>query len=207
VGKSNEPPKKTVAGRQRWTLDAGAFQALLQRLSADGQRGGERFRILHTKLAAYFTHERCAYPERWADETLDRMAKRISEGQQIEDPNAFAYGVARMVLQEARKAEQRDRDVGARAPVRPRTPEAVMQCLDRCLEALSDQDRNLIRRYYAAARPSDRQGQADELGIGIEALRTRALRIRKRLEDCVTRCREAQNVTAERISPFSIEEF
>jgi len=46
--------------------------------------------------------------------------------------------------------------------------------------------RDLIERYYA----EDREGLARSLGISLNALRNRAMRIRDQLFDCVARNRD-----------------
>jgi hypothetical protein len=52
-------------------------------------------------------------------------------------------------------------------------------------------DHDLIIRYYYGeerVKIDNRQKLADELGISSKTLVVRALRIRKRLEECVERC-------------------
>ncbi|MGH9584161.1 MAG: hypothetical protein ACRD4O_14630 [Bryobacteraceae bacterium] len=87
----------------------------------------------------------------------------------------------------------------------------ALTCLADCLAGLPEADRSLIVRYYSA-EPSkligERRKLAEELGITIENLRTRTLRIRKALESCVTRCREGVPEVMERdSSPFHTEEL
>jgi DNA-directed RNA polymerase specialized sigma24 family protein len=181
-------------GRKRWAVTRDGFEQLLARLHSDPDAAGERFQALHSKLTSYFTYERCVDPEHWADATLDRAAKRVSDGAAVEDIRAFIYGIARFVAQEARRQEQCTRDVlRAQPTAAPPASESTFQCLDACLASLSEENRRLIERYYAGdgkALIEQRRKLAEELGISIESLRTRALRIRKDLEYCVRYCRE-----------------
>ncbi|MGH9584162.1 MAG: hypothetical protein ACRD4O_14635 [Bryobacteraceae bacterium] len=66
--------------RRRWTLTEGAFRVLIERLDPEPETAARRFQALHSKLSVYFTYERCSYPEHLADQTLDRVAKKLSEG-------------------------------------------------------------------------------------------------------------------------------
>jgi DNA-directed RNA polymerase specialized sigma24 family protein len=71
--------------------------------------------------------------------------------------------------------------------------EIALDCLDRCLEGLTVDSRQLIVDYYQEERRAKielRQQLAEKLGIPLNALRIRAHRIRATLEKCVTKCVE-----------------
>lgn len=184
-----------ISPRERWTLSNDAFKRLLERLDPDPDCAAERFRVLQSKLVLFFTYNRCTRAEYWADECLDRLAKRLAEDQPISDINAFARGIARLVLREAQKQQQREREsllAIQHTPTRAHDEQAL-RCLDRCLTTLTRESRELISRYYSgqeASRSPDRRKLAEELGLTIDGLRTRALRIRRELELCITCCRE-----------------
>jgi DNA-directed RNA polymerase specialized sigma24 family protein len=66
-------------------------------------------------------------------------------------------------------------------------------CFDACLDSLPADSRDLILRYYVDERRAKIDGRvelAKTLGITSAALRSRAQRIRDRLEKCVGRCRK-----------------
>jgi hypothetical protein len=127
--------------RRRWTVTPDGFHHLLRRLDPKPDVAGERFQELHSRLTSYFTYERCLDPEHWAHETLDRAAKRLAEGAAVEDIQAFIYGVARFVAREARRLEQRARDLLRAQPVSS-APEAEtsFQCLAVCLADLTKEN-------------------------------------------------------------------
>ena len=181
--------------RTRWRLTQSAFDALLLRLDSDRERAGTLFERLRHTLLQFFGYEGCAFPDRWADETLDRLAKRLSEGSAVEDVGAFTRGISKMVLREARAAELRERQV---EPLRRPDPDVALErdasCLEACLKQLPQESLALVEQYYFAASKSQaesRRALAQKLGITQEALRSRALRIRKQLERCVEDCRES----------------
>lgn len=67
----------------------------------------------------------------------------------------------------------------------------LADCLARCLQELSPEGRGLILDYYqgdAGVRIRQRQTMAAQLGISLNSLRNRALRLRDRLEKCLMNC-------------------
>jgi hypothetical protein len=66
-------------------------------------------------------------------------------------------------------------------------------CLQRCLEELARQDRDLVVTYYVGAgreRIDGRVRLATSLGVSDNALRLRVQRLRDRLRGCAARCVE-----------------
>lgn len=187
---------KSGGPRTRFSLTQEAFEALLGRLDESRDRAGEKFELLRGKLLRFFTYERCAQPERWADEALDQVAKRLAEGHEIEEVNAFARGVAKMVLHRARLVERNEQQTIE--PPRDESREHAeldAACLDRCLRRLRPESRALIEAYYlgpSAGSAQARKELAEKLGISGEALRSRALRVRGQLQSCLAACREMQ---------------
>ncbi len=181
--------------RRRWSLTPPAFEALLLVLDPDREKAGERFELLRARLLRYFTFECTRFPERWADETIDRVAKRLVEVGGISgDLNAYARGVARLVLLEARAHERREHDLTLPAPEPAHASEGDLQALTLCLAAMPPTAREIIEGYYQThsdAASKVRAALAARLGVSAEALRSRALRIRKHLERCMRQQRNS----------------
>jgi len=187
--------------RTRWSLTQQAFDALLQRLDPDREKAGAKFEALRHKLLQFFSYETCSLPDHWADETLDRVAKRLSEGSLVEDLNVFTRGVARMVLREARLAETRTNnlkhlpvlDTALNEDAAENAAENDEACLEDCLSKLPTATQHLVQNYYlgsTASRIAARKAIAERMGITMEALRSRALRARRQLEICLQDCRK-----------------
>jgi DNA-directed RNA polymerase specialized sigma24 family protein len=179
--------------RARWRLTGDAFACLLARLDPDPQRAGEQYEILRRALIVFFRGRGCEQCEELSDETLDRVARRLGDGAQIDDPARFAYGVALRVWQESwRRPVVRPLETVralAAAPVADDGRED--ECLARCLARLPAQDRSLILGYYAfdkREKIDHRARLARELGLALTGLRTRAHRIRAALESCLRAC-------------------
>jgi DNA-directed RNA polymerase specialized sigma24 family protein len=131
-------------------------------------------------------------PEELADQTLDRVARKLEDGATIAEGALGAYvrGVARMVFYESTRepvAARLTREPAA--AVAPDDAEAASECLDRCLASLDAADRTLLLRYYDAGKTADvRKRLADELGISVTALRIRTHRLRAQVERGMAVC-------------------
>jgi DNA-directed RNA polymerase specialized sigma24 family protein len=131
--------------------------------------------------------------EGWADETLNRVARRLSAGACVCDVSKYAAGVARLVAREARRKSQRmvqlDEKSSGPWPEADRT-DIELAVLDECIEALPVEERKLLLEYYTdgeGSRIERRQAMARRLGIEMNALRIRIHRSRARLEVCFRR--------------------
>ena len=166
------------------------FDRLLSWLDDDRERAGEEYEKLRRRLTTIFSARGCRIPEELADETIDRVSRRVADIQQNYQGNKALYflGVASNVHHEYLK--------------RPPVPIPVLQiadidqelthaCLEQCLEKLTERSQYLIRQYYAedkSAKIGLRKALANQLGLTQNALRARALRIREELQFCIERC-------------------
>ena len=79
------------------------------------------------------------------------------------------------------------------SPIDPNRIELEYNCLERCIERLSKENRDLLLRYHSPdgrVETDLRRALADELGIAPNALRIRVHRIRQGLKDCLEKCIE-----------------
>jgi DNA-directed RNA polymerase specialized sigma24 family protein len=180
---------ETTGAERRWELSGEALEGLLLALGSDRNAAGRRYELLRRKLTDFFAWRRSETPEELADETLDRLARRLMQGEPIEKIEPYALGIARMLLKEsARRVEQRQtalREIRIQLPAAGEDAD-VFGSIERCLAALPGSSRELIERYYTG----ERAALARELGISLNTLRNRALRIREKLYACVTASRD-----------------
>lgn len=179
-----------VTGRRRWQLNREALDRLLGTFDSDREVASRRYEALRRRLIDLFAWEGSELPEDLADETLDRLARRLSEGVQLEPGQVerYAFGIARFLLLETARA-RRARETAMRDLPQPPEPDdgaEMLQALGHCLEQLPAENRRLIEAYYT----TDRESLARSLGISLNALRNRAMRIRQQLHDCVVRLRD-----------------
>ena len=71
--------------RLRRQLDETAFHRLLQWLDQGSDSQGERYVEIRDRLMIYFGRRNCPAPEDLADETLNRVARRLEEQVSIDD--------------------------------------------------------------------------------------------------------------------------
>jgi RNA polymerase sigma factor (sigma-70 family) len=195
--------------KKAWVLTREAFDGLLARLDADSGRAGEKYEQIRHALITFFECRGSAAPEDHADETINRVARRLSEGASIttDTPASYFYGVARNVLRESWDAQGRatrlesvhaaglstDDPAVAERHADEARHEQQLACLRQCVQALDPKQRALIGSYYQGETSDKiraRKALASELGIPAATLRLRALRIREKLEMCVERCME-----------------
>lgn len=175
-------------------FEASTFERLLDFLGGtDATSKAEKYRQVRDRLESFFRWRGLGDASGLADDTLDRVARRVEAGEvRTSTPNAFVVGVARMVALEAGRKDRKDvniddRSIAAPAPAEPED-ELRLRALDSCLESLVTAERNLVLGYYRDEGPSRIAGRAklaQSLGTTVEALRVRAFRLRARLEQCV----------------------
>ena len=192
---TGDPARTRPRLKREWAASPAAFQQFLIWLDGGVDSSGERYVEMRRRLEDYFARKRCPSPSDLADDVLNRVARRLEEEGAIPDPPArYCYIVARFVFLESLRSVDRHRVELPAALARPDVTDpadARLDCLDRCLSALSAGDRDLILAYYGEgqeARLRHRRQLAERLSLTTNALAIRACRIRARLEECVGDC-------------------
>jgi DNA-directed RNA polymerase specialized sigma24 family protein len=183
--------------KSEWTLSAEALTRFLACLDPDSDRAGEKYESLRLALVKFFDWRGAHFPEELADEAINRVIRKIDEGETFRDIPTYCHGVARLVLLERLKGPESKRtdfeELSPAALVAPEPEEEDerQDCFERCLKELPVESRQLILQYYGDEKREKinrRLGMAERLGIPLNALRSRAQRIRNRLEECVNGC-------------------
>ena len=183
------------------------FHQLLNWLDEGENSNGEKYLEMHRRLVSYFRRKGCASPDDLADETLNRVARRLQEEGSLNSttPVRYCYIVARFVFLEHFRAPARNPmdveelsgsalssaaavdSVLGKASEHERK-EKMLECLEHCLKNLGAEDRKLIFDYYQGEQRikiENRRALAAFLGLSPNALSIRACRIRNKLEVCV----------------------
>jgi DNA-directed RNA polymerase specialized sigma24 family protein len=193
---TNNVSDARAKGRE-WVLTREALDRFLSCLDADPDHAGRKYEAIRQKLVKIFDWRGARFPDECADETINRVVRKLEYGQEIRDIPTYCQGVARLVLLESlKKAENRQvsLDELKSVPVVPVLPDddtVQRRCFVRCLTELPIESRQLILEYYEDERRmkiNNRQAIADQLGIPLNALRSRVQRIRHKLEQCITHC-------------------
>lgn len=180
---------------KQWTLSQSSFDNFLTLLDTNRERAGQKYEALRLRLVKFFEWRACQFADDLADETLDRVMKKIDAGEQINDHVNYAYGVARLLYLETVKKQTKQQAVVVQMPVKTESngeeEDAPLNCLESCLEKLSENSRVMILHYYRdekQAKIDYRKKLAERFGLSPNALRIKTLRIRTKLEECVFRC-------------------
>lgn len=181
-------------------LTSQAFVRLLERLGDDEEQAAKKYEDLRHTLIRSFEWRGAPFPEEHADETLNRLARKLDEGVEIRNIGEYTYTIARLVWLEALKGNRNRITPLDEIDVEPAAldtsaeiaeKEARLNCLDDCLDALPADSRDLIMEYYVdekRGRIDRRRDLAQRLGLRRDALANRSQRLRDKLEQCVTRC-------------------
>ncbi|MGH9874443.1 MAG: RNA polymerase sigma factor [Pyrinomonadaceae bacterium] len=149
------------------------------------------------RLQRFFEWKSFPNADELVDLAVNRVARKIDEGEKISNPTGYFRGVAKIIVKEQYRLISRFPSTDD--PPEPPAPdpgedlekERRLKCLDDCLDKLPIESRTLILKYYSYEERNkiDRRKQlAENLGKPMNALRIRAYRLRSLLETCVEDC-------------------
>lgn len=168
------------------------FDQLLAWLDTDPNQAGEKYEKIRRRLITIFLTRQCQEAEDLADETINRVAKKIEELKDIYvgEPMRYFHGVAKNVLLEV--YQRRNRPIPIPPPVvSNKELEPSLDCLDKCLAKLPAENRELILLYYQEQKKAKivaHKEMEEQMQIKAGALRARTYRIRVKLEKCLLDC-------------------
>jgi RNA polymerase sigma factor (sigma-70 family) len=176
------------------------LDALLTWLDPNHEVAVSIYMDLRFALGRIFSWNQCADPQGMTDETFDRVATKLPKLKETfeGDPKLFFYGVANNLIKEYRKKIKSSSPVEFIEPSAPplqeveeEGPDLREKCLRICLGKLTPEKRELILSYYSKEKQAKiihRAQMARQLGVSLEALRVRMLRIRTTLLECMEQC-------------------
>lgn len=167
------------------------FDQLLAWLDPDPDLAAERYEAIRQRLITIFLSRQCDEAEDLADETINRVAKKVKDlkDDYVGEPARYFHGVAKKVFLEYRRL--RNRPIYIIQPASREELEPYLECLDYCLAQLSPQSRELILLYYREqkqAKIASHKQMREQMRLNADALRVRAYRIRVKLEKCILEC-------------------
>jgi DNA-directed RNA polymerase specialized sigma24 family protein len=197
-----------LSGKDSEGLTQKAFDKLLLRLDPDRIQAAKKYEEIRRQLMKFFEWNDCLCPAELADETINRVARKIEEGQDVQNLKAYFSAIAKHVLQEYWRALKREpvslealsisqgSSDGSRelqtSLARQDHDSVRLECMGRCMKMLSPEERQLIMAYERGekgARIRNRERLAKRFKMSSNALRLRVFRIKQRLEVCYRECR------------------
>jgi len=197
VSLTNSTAARPPQGKQMFDgrANAAAFERFLGWLGPDPETAGQKYEVIRGRLIMMFRARRCVFAEDLADATFERVARKLTQltTEFTGDPARYFYGVAKKIYLEYQhemtavryrsplptlSADQGDPD--------DQDLEQMLKQLDEALNKIPKSDRELILKYYTGTgrnKIDHRRALAEQLGMGLNALRLRVFRIRKEIRN------------------------
>ena len=169
------------------------FDELLDWLDPDRDIAGRKYESIRAGLVRLFISHGVSDGAFYADETIDRVTKRLPEIRPtfVGEPARYFTGVARNIIREAIRNREVLPEVMPERISEEDNDDEMLECLKRCLTELPQDRQELIldyHLYHGRAKVDLHREMAAELSITEGALRTRAHHLRVSLEECVLKC-------------------
>jgi DNA-directed RNA polymerase specialized sigma24 family protein len=186
------------------TFSQSSFDIFLSLLDADREQAGAKYESLRQRLIKLFEWRNCEMPEELVDVVFDRILKKISEGEQIQNVTAFASTIAQFVFKEYLRSNERQNQLIEEAPevqnlkaketeTEDEFTEKRRSCFEKCLAEFDAESRKFIIAYYTTDEKTmiaARKKLAEELNSNLNTIRIKACRLKAKLEDCTKKCCE-----------------
>jgi RNA polymerase sigma factor (sigma-70 family) len=169
------------------------FESLLAWLAPDREAAGQKYEVIRAGLIRIFVSKGFNDAEDLADETINRVTKRLPEirDSYVGEPARYFHGVARFIVREMMRRKEVAVEEVPVVPTETEVHSDEYDCLLKCLRFLPADKRELILDYYiydGRDKIAQHRRMASELGITEGALRGRAHHVRGNLEKCIQNC-------------------
>jgi DNA-directed RNA polymerase specialized sigma24 family protein len=169
------------------------FETLLDWLSEDREKAGEKYEEIRESLVRLFELKGCHDSQTLADETINRLTSKIHtlKLQAGVKPITLFFGFAKNIYFEASRQKESQLD-----PVSPGffdkkiedEPNLYLDYLRECLKNHSTEEREFILEYYAKDKLEkivQRRQLAKKMEIAQGTMNVRMHRIRLALQKCI----------------------
>jgi RNA polymerase sigma factor (sigma-70 family) len=190
---------------KRWASTKEAFDRLLNWLDADKEAAGKKYDQIHMALSTIFRVKGFADAEGLADETINRVIRKLPKIEKNYSGNPAYYfsGVAKRICQETlrqnRLAEKTYMAFGQRRQpddlsyqiLQGQDEDQQRICFHQCMQGMKANERELLLAYYEEDKREKinaRKDLATSFGITPGNLRVRRYRIYNSLVKCIKKC-------------------
>lgn len=166
------------------------FEMLLEWLNEDREIAGQKYELIRFKLKKFFYARGCTHAEELADETIDRVIKKIDVLQKnyCGKPILYFNGVAKNVFFEyTRKKNEKElpQNLTDHSQFDNKQLENLYFCLTKSLNQIPLEQRRFILEYYSGEK-KDKMQRCQQISrdknITYPAMRVQAYRIRNKLQ-------------------------
>lgn len=183
------------------------FDKLLIWFSPDEDEAGKQYEQIREGLIRFFRFRGCFEAEDLADETINRVAKKLDTFKFDENIKTITYFysfASKIYLEDYSKRRRNDAKtkqivLHIEEKVRDVEPEKSpsLECLEGCLAKEPVESRNLLLEYYSLEKSEKmqlRKKLAEEQNINMQLLHTRVYRMRIILRKCIKNCLAKKNL-------------
>jgi DNA-directed RNA polymerase specialized sigma24 family protein len=137
----------------KWALTREALSQFLSHLDGDPDKAGEKYEAIRLRLVKFFDWRGAHFPDQLADETINRVIRKLESGETLQEIEPYCLGVARLVFLESLRAPDSlnvglDEAHGVASVKAADPPGERHECFSRCLGELPLESRQLILSYY-----------------------------------------------------------
>ncbi len=177
------------------------FETLLRWLSEDREKAAAEYNEIRDGLIRFFRFKGCTDPPTLADQVLNRVAAKIPSFDESENTRKISvfYGFASNIFLENFRRENWEAEKlidypepgGGITGSDENSDEPKSECLKKCLNRFSDEERNAFIEYYALEKEKKsaaRKRIAARIGCKLSTLQVRIFRMRGVLAECIENC-------------------
>ena len=179
------------------------FGQFLKTLDIDREQAAEKYVALRERLERFFEWRDCEKAEELTDIVLERVSRKITTGEKIENAESYCVSVAKFVLMEDRREVLRNGEFDENSKVinsanvnddsneENEIKDKRFKCLDKCLAEFPADKRELLINYFdtdEATMIASRRTLAEKMKMNLNTLRIRVSRLKTKLEKCTKDC-------------------
>jgi len=192
--------------KTQYSLTEKDFEDLLSWLSDDRETAGQCYEQIRSGLIRFFRYRGCQDPASLADETINRVAAKISnfDADARAKTTSIFYGFASKIFLESvsgRKKSEIQLDpilqIERSSPAESDDFEKMAHtCLESCLGELAPDENRMVITYYSREKQAGidvRKELARSMNLKVGTLHTRVCRIRSVLRQCIEDCIQKDN--------------
>ncbi|MCB1024007.1 MAG: sigma-70 family RNA polymerase sigma factor, partial [Acidobacteria bacterium] len=164
----------------RGSLTASDFDLFLDALDRDRDQAAGKYIALRERLEKFFEWRDCENVEELTDIVFDRAVRKLIEGEDVKNTEAFCVAIAKFIVLENRRETYRkselDETLNASLPEddnnsdEEEVKDKRFQCLDKCLSEFPVHKRDLLVKYFDTDEDTmipARKRLAEKFGINL----------------------------------------
>lgn len=180
---------------REWALTKEEFDRFIEWLDEDRDQAAAKYEVNRRRLITFFNCRGCNDPDSLADETINRVIRKLPSFSPTDEKAKIFYGFAKFVyLEQLRIIDPVPLTEFLKLEVLPGIDieqEHIYQCLGLCLQKQPSERQKMFTAYYLVEKNEKVEHHrklAEEIGLTIDGLRKRIFDLKKKLGDCIKNC-------------------